>query len=537
MSSNTIFKERIDSKNKIYSLNLHRGKEAFDLLSNRRFQNSWDNLYINCPWATVFQHRYFISSWYRTYQEKFHPIIITEQYEDTVIGMVHLAVPLKELKKKSRIKILGAGEFDSEYQVWLTKENNNSFITNALNLLLTEFPKCKVIFRYLPPNTPLSWIESHKWKKKVILQASKRPLMDTYHPEFPNLLRKRHLKAKYNRINKAGNLKLEEIKDPKAFSELLNFLRDQYDFRQGALFNKNQFREDPNKALFLKELFEANILHVSVLKLNDEITASIISMTDKNWVHMAGLISHSPFHSKYSPGLVQLYMLGRKFYFEHIEVFDLTPGNDPYKDRLATHHDLAYELVITKNKSFKCKRAARKSFFDGLYNYGILPQKFKLQFEKTVYLIKNKYQYFLFSWIWSLIKGSFSSSKPKQIKVTTVQSINKVPTPFRINHLGDLLNYKQQKSTLTRWEFLEDALKRFENGQISYSISKDQELQFCAWVITPSNKKNESKTDLSSKVIINQYFINDKSMENLFLTDLYQRIQITFKTDQIVINN
>ncbi|UCS92969.1 GNAT family N-acetyltransferase [Echinicola marina] len=537
MTNSSIFKERIDSKNIIYSLNLYRGNEAFEILTNQNFQRGWDNLYYHCPWATVFQHRSFISSWYQMYQEEFQPIIISEQYGKVITGIIHLAIPTKELKKKSMVKIHGAGEFNAEYHAWLTKSNNNSFIKTSLSLLLREFPKCKVILRYLPPETPLSWTNSHQWKRKIILQASKRPLMDTYHPDFPNLLRKRHLKAKYNRINKAGHLKLEEINDTDEFSKLLLFLKDQYDFRQGALFNKNQFRDDPKKAPFLKRLFDAGLLHVSTLKLNDDITAAVISMTDKNWVHLAGLISHSPFYSQYSPGLVQLYMLGRKFYFDHIEVFDLTPGNDPYKDRLATHNDIAYELVITENKLFKYKRAARKAFFDGLYRYGILPQKLKLQFEKNVYIFKNKYKYLLAAGMRSILMHLSASPSTKPFEITDEQIKNAPQIIFKINHLEDLLNYQQGRSTLTRWEFLDNALKRFEEGQNSYSISKNGQLEFCAWIIKMNNKDKKTGTNASLQIKLDYCFIRDRSFEKQHLASLYQFIKCSEKTDQIIFNH
>ncbi|WP_215223621.1 GNAT family N-acetyltransferase [Echinicola shivajiensis] len=235
----SIFMERMDSKNKILSLNLYRGKEAFELLSNCNFQNAWDNLYKVCPWSTVFQRREFITSWYNTYQEDFQPLIIMEKQSDEITGMVHLAIPIKDAKKNRNIQIIGAGKFDAEYQVWLTEPDNKEFIKEALKLLLKEYPKCKVIFRYIPPTVPLNWLESNSWKNRITIQGSKRPLIGPNHPEFPNLLRKRHLKAKYNRINRAGELKLEDITDSKQFSDLLDFLAIQYDFRQGALFNKN----------------------------------------------------------------------------------------------------------------------------------------------------------------------------------------------------------------------------------------------------------------------------------------------------------
>jgi hypothetical protein len=59
---------------------------------------------------------------------------------------------------------------------------------------------------------------------------------------------------------------------------------------------------------------------------------------------------------------------------------------------------------------------------------------------------------------------------------------------LRVNSLQDLLQYDQQNGSVIRWDFLEDAMRRFEEGGNVYSLSENGTLIFCAWhTIQPTN--------------------------------------------------
>ena len=51
--------------------------DASHLLSNSDFLNSWDSILKNCSWATIFQSKEFVTTWYSFYKE-FKPIIATD---------------------------------------------------------------------------------------------------------------------------------------------------------------------------------------------------------------------------------------------------------------------------------------------------------------------------------------------------------------------------------------------------------------------------------------------------------------------------
>ncbi|GAB3662519.1 hypothetical protein GCM10028791_37620 [Echinicola sediminis] len=538
--TNTLEKITVEIKE---GLNLLQGEQAKNLLSNPSFQEAWDLFYDSCPWATVFQHRKFVTTWYKHYEHDFAPLVIYQQSKGKISGILTMAIPKDHQHKKRGVRIIGAGQYDAEYQTWLSLDpEDTSFIEDTIKALLQKYPNCKIVFRYLPPKTPLDWVNEGFWKNKCVLQASSRPLMDTNHKEFQQLLRKRHLKAKFNRFSKAGSLELKHVLDYSYFSHLLETLEDQYDFRQGALFNKNQFRDDPHKSPFLKALFQEGLLHVTALIFEKEIVAVIVSVEGKKWVHLAGLITHSPFYSKYSPGLVQLFMLGKKFDLDDVDVFDLTPGNDPYKERVATNHDTIHELVITQSTSYKWKRACRKKFFDYLLKSGQNPQKLQLQLTKLSYQFKQKSKHgSAVKALVSLIKSDKKNNKQPATFSSICPKAAKGDYTFSINNLRDLLHYEQRGSDLTRWEFLENALQLFEKEQVSFSLAKDKDLLFCAWIERPNGTSTEYKGETvqipEASAIISYYYCHPSLPEKSVLEDLSKAIMEQYPAQRVLIGN
>jgi hypothetical protein len=57
-------------------IEMHAGDEVFELLAEKSIQLGWDTLYKLCPWATVFQSRLFVTTWYQIYGKEYEPILI-----------------------------------------------------------------------------------------------------------------------------------------------------------------------------------------------------------------------------------------------------------------------------------------------------------------------------------------------------------------------------------------------------------------------------------------------------------------------------
>src|SRR5688572_2416933 len=147
------------------TLKMFVGEEVLKLLSDEKFQASWDDLYERCPWATVFQSRPFVSTWYQIYQNEYLPITITYKLQGKLIGLLTIA------KDKSGL-ISGAGKNHAEYQVWLSTETDSgNFITGALLEVKRRFPESSIQFKYIPGNVSLAWLETDRvWRRHCLVQ-------------------------------------------------------------------------------------------------------------------------------------------------------------------------------------------------------------------------------------------------------------------------------------------------------------------------------------------------------------------------------
>ncbi|AKD04394.1 GNAT family N-acetyltransferase [Pontibacter korlensis] len=480
------------------------GEGVYDLLNNITFQSAWDNLLESCAWSTVFQSRSFVSTWYNVYQNEYLPILVKNENEGELIGLLAMALPLSALRecdtKTAKGRIVGAGQYEAEYQTWLALESNGeSFIQDALSAMRKQFPLCEIQLRYLPPNTPIGWaMGESKWVKRVVLQPSRRPLMDMGMPDFSKLFKKSEYRNKLNRLKKLGLLHFERITDFETFSAILPELTVQYDFRQGAMFNKNQFRENSSKQKFLLELFEQDLLHVSVLRAGNELLASIVAIAGKKWVHLGGINIHSPFNAHYySPGFVNFLMLGQQLAQEGYAVFDLTPGGDAYKERMATRHDHVYELVVTSSFTSHFKRRLKKHIHDRMVKTGVRPMSVELSLRKKKYLLKERLKALKqprdFLRFINQLAGSSKKTPEKLLKISLNPATATSTLEVNANNLSDLLNYEPAIGCLTRWEFLEDAMRRFEVGETSYTWSLEGKLMACVWHSGGNDKTNNEQ--------------------------------------------
>ena len=92
---------------------------------------------------------------------------------------------------------------------------------------------------------------------------------------------------------------------------------------------------------------------------------------------------HIPFHSKfYSPVFVHFLLLAQLLVKEGVKVFDLTPGGDFYKERMATRHDQVNELMVTNSFVYAIKRKLRRWIYAYLAKKGKWPMGTELALKK-----------------------------------------------------------------------------------------------------------------------------------------------------------
>jgi hypothetical protein len=483
----TVSTRAINVLNKI-GIELFEGKAAWQQLSNESFLSGWEKLFEDCPWATVFQSRAFITTWYNTYQQTYIPLFIVSYEGHNLTGLLFLA-------KAEDGQIIGAGDSQAEYQVWLAKENNgNEFIGKALKLVGSHFPNKKVQLKYIPGNAPMHWVnESEFFKKRCLVKVFKQPLLKIKEEHFVNELQKKNRREKVNRLKRMGTLKFERVIEYAEFEAILDKLALQFDFRKKAVYNTAVFREDPKRKAFLLSLFEQGLLHATILKLNEEIIASNVGVTGKSWVHLQGVNTHAPSFARYSPGILHLLMLGKQLASEGVTVFDLTPGDDPYKGQLATDYSEAFHLVVSSSYqrlASRLKLAAAEQLKKLLLSIGFTPSKIKWQSWK----LRERYQHILKEGLPFSIKYFISKIvASNKESVYAFQHDQVLPSyegvTINKNALSDLLCFDPKGSALNAWAFFEDAMRRFEDGETSFSYCEGGQLQACIWLAGAKSSK------------------------------------------------
>ncbi len=459
------------------------GDDVLNLVSDEAFEGSWQDLYKQCEWATVFQSPAFVATWYQVFYQEYLPIAVTYEVNGKLNGILTLA------KSKSGL-IFGAGETHAEYQGWLaTEQDSEVFIVKALAEVRKHFPKSAIQFKYIPGKTSLQWLrQDKKWRRSCLLEVVKQPLLIIDAVSMSNEIRNKHNRHKINQLKRVGELKFERITDSALFTSVFDDLILQYDFRKSAMYNITFFQDGGLSKNFFLKLFEKNLLHATVLKLNEEIIASTIGTNGKNnCYHLKGVNTHSLFYSKNSPGYLHMLMLGELLAKEGVEIFDLTPGADAYKGNLATDYSQVYKLTIDRSYKQVLKRT-KITLVD------IIKKSATAVGIKRLLLKKTKWQLFRFINKIALIvkQGLFvtgregvnalQTSKKYVVDTSTLKlSSEEELVSLKKNSLSDLMKFKETKGEATRWQFHAEAMRRFEGRQNCFSWAKDDCLLCCVW--------------------------------------------------------
>jgi len=334
-------------------------------------------------------------------------------------------------------------------------------------------------------------------------------------------------------LKRIGETKLERITDTAVFASILDELALHYDFRKLVMHNRIFFLNDPLRKRFLLSLFEQGLLHTTVLKVKEEIIASNVGAAGKGWVHLQGINTHAPTYAKYSPGILHFLLMGKLMAEEGIAVFDLTPGSESYKDQLATDYTSAYVLHVSSSYSRIVKRINRilieqiKKMAQGKSEKpGAL-----LESKRRINRMKDKLRHVFKQPPSFLLKSAFNTLRKRPSEKQYVVELNRVISSAEAmtvqkNSVRDLFNYRSRGANKTRWEFLEEAMLRFETGQVLYSFSKDGRLLCGVWL--------KVQQDAASPVL--QGFYCQQSGQRwlpLFLKTVVQTIAQSSQANQV----
>jgi CelD/BcsL family acetyltransferase involved in cellulose biosynthesis len=259
----------------------------------------------------------------------------------------------------------------------------NNFLLNVISLpgdnladyqapLMKKYSEFELIWEYLKPYCPkydlfllnrlpepLSKIKlnSKKFVQYETFQNSEI-LLPTKVIELNNCISKRKLKdvRRYiRRLNDIGDVSFNINKSIGSTNDVVNFVIKQKKIQYNRTGVRNIFLNQ-NIEKFYNELEKINIeksgvkINLSELRVDGEIISAHIGLVYKNkFYYLMPAYSEGKF-SKYSPGSILLYNLITWSIENNIEVFDLTLGNEGYKNSW-TNNQMFIQTVRIANSN------------------------------------------------------------------------------------------------------------------------------------------------------------------------------------------
>lgn len=493
---------------------LLRAEAARAWLQDQTWGQRWDTLFLACPWATSFQSRAFATTWYNIYAERYEPLLVCASTLDEPLSAL---LPLA-IEKKSG-DLVWAGTHHAEYQVWLAApEQSDNFILSALEQLREAFPAQSLFFKYLPPDTPLAWINSERLRESYVeLQSYSRPLLKLGDGSvIAESLKKKSNKSRLNRLKQVGGIRFEQITDPEVLAAKFDEIIAYTDLRQGAVHDVLPFRIDPLKKPFHLALMKhSDLVHVTVLKVGDELVAAHFGIRNRHEVTL-WLFAHSPFFALHSPGKFHLLLLGELLAKQGINTFDLTPGGDPWKERFANAHDQVHTLRVvfdSGNNQIK-KRKAQQQFEAlakrGFQMVGLSPHQVRSLIGKLRRVSPASIPKKLLRKVWDKTEFRVYAYAP--------QDVRKLPRPQSMirDDVRSLLAFEPMADYQTQQGFFERALHQLEAEQHCYTLVENDCLVHYGWLGLRQQKARLSE--------VGQEFIFDEP-DNAVLYDFFTHPQ------------
>lgn len=450
--------------------------EALQLIASSEFQSQWRALARKCPWGTALQTPEFACTWYQCYEEVYRPLILVRYAPSGEMdGLMTLATD------RSSGKLTFAGAHQAEYNVWLALPGEQTFIVEALGRL-QQLGFSSLTFTYLPPGTPLEWLQAG-WNRRITIRTVPKPLLAVDNTDsIRDSLTKKKNRRRLEKLQADGPLSYQGLRTADELDAYYHELRDFYDFRTGAIHGSCPFRDDPHKGPFYRALMaQQGLLHVGVMKVGQRAVAAHIGIRNKNEV-MVVLVGHSPFHAIHSPGKLHLLQLGLLLHEEGFSSLDLTPGGDAYKGDRADRYDEAYVLsVFLDRKTWVLHRIASTLRSIAKTIASILHlDKEKLSRWQSAAADPIRW---LRSFFRSIKDRIWSSTEMRFYRAETSVVETPCDAEVRRNNLQHLLCYKPANRTgPSRQAFLRDALARIESGVHAYSVVRGDVLVNYAWL-------------------------------------------------------
>lgn len=472
------------------------GPAALAFLCEPRFLAAWKIFSGRCPYATGFQSSTFVLAWYETYKTVYQPVVVwSKGQQGELLGLWLLAF------NPVRHELVHAGAHQAEYHVWLAlPESSTVFLECAWTVLQQQLTFRVLRFKYLPAVLLTDVLRAvPSMKNRLSIRIHPRPLVQLDATEIKESFAKKSNKSRFSRLKKLGALEFRRITNPEEFEQVFADLSAFYDFRQGAVNHTTPFRADPLKRMFCKALLDSasQETHLTVTTLAGRVIAALWGTVSGQVLHL-GILAYSPFLSEHSPGKLHIMQLKDYLLKEGLEVLDLTPGGDPWKERFANGHDEVAETILYRSAIERSrtealtrvlawgKRSAAKA--------GIQPAKMR-RIAITLRRIKisavvRKVRH------WTRTQREFRVYRADRVLAERFDRDARIMA----NSLEDMLRFEPGESWQSQSQFLSSALERLERGETVYTLCIEGRLAHYGWMVR--NQTEAFMTEVQQSIVL-----------------------------------
>ena len=320
------------------------GNEALSVMTRDDFRQEWTALYEACPWATSAQSPSFTSLRCALYRDRSTPVLAVQREAGTLVGLLALAV------QDGEQWTLGASCDDGEYHVWLAEPANaESFMPLALEALSETVDMPPISLRYVPGDVALEWTKQGRFRLLAELRPAQTPVLSLGVREdaIKFVQSKDRLRSKRSGLARLGKVTFRRVIGTEGFERVLDRF-EAMSIGRSAQKTGSLTQKCPIKRAFLAARQAVpGLQHTTVLELDENPIAMHIGIEGRpgGAFSLAG-ITHDITYSKYSPGSLLLAELIPLLCDEGYSLFDLTPGDDAYKERWSERSETVYELRL-----------------------------------------------------------------------------------------------------------------------------------------------------------------------------------------------
>ncbi len=294
---------------------------------------SWEELMSADPTSTFYQGPAWCMEWYRSYGDRFRPLILLVTCDQALVGIVPLAV------EKSTGRLTFATDNMADYRdVVALPAHRKAVVAETLRIYKSgSFPN---MFR-LGPTQPES--ETVRLVRELTVRKSGLRAIARTHPcqrfwfgeptAAMKIAAKESVRRRVNYYKRQGPVSLQRIADGDSWDTIKNAFFDQHSLRQLAVGRPVSFNET-RKRVFYDALIKHHpeSVHVTVLRAAGKFIAGHYGYVWRGVLYW-GASAFDIREEKYSPGQVLIALLLQNASAGGISGVDFTLGTEDFKQR------------------------------------------------------------------------------------------------------------------------------------------------------------------------------------------------------------